>query len=154
MPTGGTDDWSFVPFRLLSLMARIIQQLTSLFRRQSEPAKSQEQLKFEMDALKLQLSALECIERGEDEQAIAFFTEAFGCESLGAERLYNYRGDCYQRLDRHPMAIKDYTQHLQSHREDRDVYRARSISYGELDHFALQSKDLQQVKTLLEREKN
>src|SRR5579859_377724 len=133
--TDGTDEGSVVPFRLLPPMNRILQKLTSLFRRQSEPAKSQEQLKLEMDALKLQLTALECIERGEDEQAIAFFTEAFACEFLGAERLYNYRGDCYQRLDRHPLAIKDYTQYLQGHWEDRDVYRARAISYGELDHF-------------------
>jgi tetratricopeptide (TPR) repeat protein len=153
LPTDARDDRSVVPFRVIPTMARILQNITSLFRRQKEPAKSQEQLKAEMEAFRLQLSALECIGQGEDEQAIALFTEAFACESLGPERLYNFRGDCYQRLDRHPLAIKDYTQHLQSHQEDRDVYRARSISYGELDQFPLQMKDLQQVKTLLGREK-
>lgn len=134
-------------------MARILQKIKSLFRRHTEPAKPQEQLKLGMDALKLQVSALECIERGEDEQAIAFFTEAFACESVGGERLFNYRGDCYRRLDRHPLALADYTQYLLDHPEDRDVYRARTTSYAALDHFRGQLNDLQRMKALLEREK-
>ena len=103
-------------------------KLTTLFWRPSEPAKSQEQLKREMEALKLQLNALECIERGRKATGDRVLYGSICLRILGAQRLYQYRGDCYQWLDRHPLAIKDYTQHLQYDREDRDVLWARAIS--------------------------
>ena len=125
----------------------------SKFWGQPEPRKSQQQLKQEMDAMKQQLNALECVGRGEYDAAIATFTEAFACQSLGAELLYNYRGDCYQQLDRHPLAIKDYTSYLKFHPKDRDAYTARALSYREVDHFALELEDLERVKDLLHRQK-
>jgi tetratricopeptide (TPR) repeat protein len=134
-------------------MPGILKRIASFFHKPSAPAESPEQLKQEMDALQAQINAIDFLGRGDYEEAIALFTTAFACESLGRQRPYHLRAVCFRLTDHHPLAIKDYTKYLESHPDEWEAYSGRALSYLELDSFDSQRNDLQRVKVLLERKR-
>ena len=130
-------------------MSAFINKISSIFKKSPSKHKTLAQLEQEMKVLEMQLKAIECFKRGEYEDAIDFFDCAFK-ELPSADRVaYYYRGNCYQGLDRHPMALRDFSIYIALHPNDWETYHLRAQSYLELDDFTSQLNDLKRVREIL-----
>jgi tetratricopeptide (TPR) repeat protein len=134
-------------------MPGIIENIANLFKKSTAPRKSTEQLQIEMEAMKSQLDALDAVGEVAFETAIGLFSTAFATETLREQLFYNYRGHCYRELDRHPLAIRDYTTYIDMHPDEWETYKDRAQSYKELEDFDSQIADLKLVESILSKNK-
>lgn len=141
-------------------MANFLNKFFSSFKKKEESNKSNptehtlEQLNQEKKSLESYTRGLEFYEENNFDEALKSFDEAILNEIVKDTAIYQYRGNCFQQLDRHPNAIKDFTNSITQEPNDWEVYYYRANSYEEMHDSKNQYSDIRRVKEILESKRN
>jgi len=106
-----------------------------------------------LEALQDYIEGLEFYKEDNYEEALIRFNDAIQKGLVNDSAAYQYRGTCFQKFDRHPAAIKDFTKSILIDPNDWEAYYFRANSYEELDDLHNQYSDTKKFKGILESKK-
>jgi tetratricopeptide (TPR) repeat protein len=110
---------------------------------------SLKQLNQNLEALGSYIQGIELYKQDNYKEAINYFNTALQCGLINESGIFQYRGICFQKIERHPSAIKDLNKYIEINPNNWEAYNFRAQSFKEMNDFKNQYSDLQEVKNIL-----
>jgi tetratricopeptide (TPR) repeat protein len=110
---------------------------------------SLKQLNQNLEALGSYIQGIELYKQDNYNEAVNYFNTALQCGLINESGIFQYRGICFQKIERHPSAIKDLTTYLETNPNNWEAYNFRAQSFKEMNDFKNQYSDLREVKNIL-----
>lgn len=130
-------------------MANFIKKVISFFSGNESNISTPDEINRSIRVRELYLKGMDFEKRGHFEDAINCFNESIENGFNDEPYIYQFRGICFQKLDRHLPAIKDFTNSISMDSGNWANYYYRSNSFKEVGDFKNQFSDIQKTRILL-----
>ena len=134
-------------------MAYLFNKMLFFFNKKDKTIQLQEKLSQSRQALEFYIDGLESFKGYKYKEALNSFDSAIMFGLVNKPSIFEYRGLCFQLLDRHLSAIKDFTKYMDLNPKDWDIYGYRAESFKEMHNFENQFYDLEMAINILTKKK-